>query len=325
MRMAWLVVALFSATAMGQAKTLPSVACRLDGGSGCGPGGAGSGTVTSVGSGTIGPLFSVSWATPTTTPAFSLDLVAQAANCVVAGPSSGGNAVPTCRSLVAGDIPSLSSVYQPLDSDLTAVAALSSNGLIARTGSGTAAVRTITGTTNETAITNGDGVSGNPTIGLASTIDLSSKTAVILKVGALSSIPATCTVGAVYVASDQTPGRNLYLCTSTNTWSLQGGQFPAVVSEASNATPSINCTVTDVYKLTAQAADITSVTITGTPAEEQLLRFSITGTASRAITWGSSFESSTSTLPTTTSGTARLDVLFVWNAATSKWRCLAVA
>lgn len=55
---------------------------------------------------------------------------------------------------------------QPLDSDLSALAALSSTGLIARTGSGTVAGRTITGTTNQVNVANGDGVSANPTLSL---------------------------------------------------------------------------------------------------------------------------------------------------------------
>lgn len=53
---------------------------------------------------------------------------------------------------------------QAFDSDLSAIAGLASNGVIARTGSGTASVRSLTGTTNFVDITNGDGVSGNPTI-----------------------------------------------------------------------------------------------------------------------------------------------------------------
>jgi hypothetical protein len=53
---------------------------------------------------------------------------------------------------------------QAFDADLTAVAGLASSGLIARTGAGTAAARTLTGTTNRIVITNGNGVSGNPTI-----------------------------------------------------------------------------------------------------------------------------------------------------------------
>lgn len=57
---------------------------------------------------------------------------------------------------------------QTEDADLTAVAGLSSNGLIARTGSGTASARTVTGTANQITVTNGDGVSGNPTLSIPS-------------------------------------------------------------------------------------------------------------------------------------------------------------
>lgn len=96
---------------------------------------------------------------------------------------------------------------------------------------------------------------------------------------------------------------------------------------ASSATPTINTDNVDFYSLTAQAEDITSFTtnLSGTPTEGQTLWIAITGTASRSITWGSGFESSTVSLPTTTSGTSRLDVGFVWNSATSKWRVVAVA
>lgn len=58
---------------------------------------------------------------------------------------------------------------QAYDADLDAVAALSANGLIARTGAGTAAARTLTGTANKIAVTNGDGVAGNPTITIPDT------------------------------------------------------------------------------------------------------------------------------------------------------------
>ena len=83
----------------------------------------------------------------------------------------------------------------------------------------------------------------------------------------------------------------------------------------------------DVFGLTAQTADITSFTtnLSGTPTDGQRLLIYIVGTAARAITWGASFEASTVSLPTTTVSTNRLDVGFIWNAATSKWRCVAVA
>jgi len=55
---------------------------------------------------------------------------------------------------------------QPVDPELTALAAISSNGIYARTGAGAVAARTITGTANMITVTNGDGAAGNPTITL---------------------------------------------------------------------------------------------------------------------------------------------------------------
>jgi hypothetical protein len=55
---------------------------------------------------------------------------------------------------------------QAFDAELAAISGLSSNGLIARTSSSTAAARTLTGTAGQITVTNGDGVSGNPTLSL---------------------------------------------------------------------------------------------------------------------------------------------------------------
>lgn len=55
---------------------------------------------------------------------------------------------------------------QAPDATLTALAAYNTNGLLTQTASDTFAGRTVTGTTNEIEVTNGNGVSGNPTIGL---------------------------------------------------------------------------------------------------------------------------------------------------------------
>jgi len=97
---------------------------------------------------------------------------------------------------------------------------------------------------------------------------------------------------------------------------------------SSSATPTINTDNIDIYLITAQLVNITSFTtnLSGTPTEGQTLWIAITGTAARAITWGSSFESSGNILlPTTTISTTRLDVAFIWNSVTSKWRCVGVA
>ena len=102
---------------------------------------------------------------------------------------------------------------------------------------------------------------------------------------------------------------------------------PRVTSETSSATPTINTDNTDIHRITALAVDITSMTtnLSGTPTHGQKLIIEITGTAARAITWGASFEASTATLPTTTVTTAMLSVGLIYNSATSKWRCVAVA
>jgi hypothetical protein len=52
---------------------------------------------------------------------------------------------------------------QAFDADLSALAANATNGVWSRTGAGTGSARTITGT-SPIGVTNGDGVSGNPTI-----------------------------------------------------------------------------------------------------------------------------------------------------------------
>ncbi|MEK7589302.1 MAG: hypothetical protein AAB479_01570 [Patescibacteria group bacterium] len=62
---------------------------------------------------------------------------------------------------------------QPLDATLTALAGTGgSNGLLTVTGSNSFAARTITGTTNKIDVSNGNGVSGNPTLTLADNLSL---------------------------------------------------------------------------------------------------------------------------------------------------------
>jgi len=61
-----------------------------------------------------------------------------------------------------------STAFQSADSTLTALAAFNTNGIICQTAADTFTGRTLTGTTNRVTITNGDGVSGNPTVDIHS-------------------------------------------------------------------------------------------------------------------------------------------------------------
>lgn len=126
-----------------------------------------SGSVTSVGL-AMPADFTVTNSPVTSSGTLTAAYMTQNANVVHAGPASGAAATPTWRALVAADIPSLSSVYQPLDADLTAIAGLSTTGLMVRTGSGTATTRAVTAGTG-ISVTNGDGVAGAPTVALANT------------------------------------------------------------------------------------------------------------------------------------------------------------
>lgn len=77
--------------------------------------------------------------------------------------------VPNQNGTIAltSDIAALSGVYQPLDSDLTAIAALVNTGFSARTASDTWALRSLAAPSAGFTIANPAGVSGNPTFALA--------------------------------------------------------------------------------------------------------------------------------------------------------------
>lgn len=80
------------------------------------------GTVTSVAL-TLPGIFSVTGSPITESGTLAASLATQTANRVWAGPTTGSAATPTFRALVAGDIPSLSAVYQPKNGNLDTLAA----------------------------------------------------------------------------------------------------------------------------------------------------------------------------------------------------------
>ena len=110
--------------------------------------------------------------------------------------------------------------------------------------------------------------------------------------------------------------------TLTNKW-IQ----PRVnATTANTATYSVSTDSYDMLIITGQSVAITSIATTGTPVNGQKFIVSITSTNTSITFSATNFESSgTVTLPTTVTSGVRLDVGFIWNVATSKWRCVASA
>ena len=182
-------------------------------------------------------------------------------------------------------------------------------GVLSATAGGlTIGTTTITSGTNTRVLYNNSGVLGEYTVtGSGTTIPLSTS----------PDFTTGITIGSVAVPT----------ISSTNTLSNKRW-VPRVGNTTSSATPTINTDNVDIYKLTAQTADITSFTtnLSGTPNDGDFLEIQITGTAARAITWGTSFVSSTVTLPTTTTTTATLTVVLQYYTTSSygngKWVCV---
>jgi hypothetical protein len=94
----------------------------------------------------------------------------------------------------------------------------------------TALPTSISGTTNEIAAS---AATGAVTLSIPSTLNLASKT---LRIPNSTTLPATCTVGDLYMDTDATSGQRLYLCQQANTWALQGDGGGAGASSAGSIT-----------------------------------------------------------------------------------------
>lgn len=117
--------------------------------------------------------------------------------------------------------------------------------------------------------------------------------------------------------------------TASSTTTFTNKRWTARVgSTTSSATPTINTDNVDIYKLTAQTVDVNtfSTNLSGSPADGDILELQVTGTAARALAWGSSFVSTTVTLPTTTVSTTTLTIILQYYTTSSygnnKWHCV---
>ena len=119
------------------------------------------------GTATIGALSGVVKATAGVLSAGQVNLTSEVTGVLpIANGGTGANNATTALANLNG---------QPLDADLTAVAGLSSNGIVVRTGAGAFSTRSLTQGANIT-ITNADGVAGSPTIALSTSLNFSGTT-----------------------------------------------------------------------------------------------------------------------------------------------------
>ena len=152
---------------------------------------------------------------------------------------------------------------QPLDADLTAIAGLSTPGILARTNSGTAAARTVVGTANQVIVTNGDGVSGNPTLSLPQSIAPTS-TPQFAKLGVGMAAPSDSIV-SVQHSSSGAGGKSAVIVTGSLTAPESTDLHPDAYRDSTVYTSTV---AADAY-----ASYDAKATVTGSQAYNHLVGF----------------------------------------------------
>lgn len=163
---------------------------------------------------------------------------------------------------------------QAFDNDLLALANNTINGIWARTGSGTGSARTFSGTANEITVTNGDGVAGNPTISVPTSLNYAGKT--FTNAGIMTTVDINggtvdgTVIGGSVAAAGTFTTTSATTATVSTSINLTGGQiaFPAT------QVPSANVNTLDDY----EEGSFTPTITFGTPGDLNVVYSVQTGT-----------------------------------------------
>lgn len=175
---------------------------------------------------------------------------------------------------------SIGTATEAWDADLDCIAAISTTGAITRTGVGTCAVRTITGTAAEVTVTNGDGVSGNPTLSLPTALTFTGKT---VTGGTFASVTMTAPIlgtPASGVATNLTGTASGLTAGNVTT----NANLTGPVTSVGNAT-TITANAVTLAKLATQAANTTLSNATNGTAVPTAFAMPSCSSASSALKW----------------------------------------
>jgi hypothetical protein len=114
------------------------------------------------------------------------------------------------------------------------------------------------------------------------------------------------------------------MATDWVTQHLTGVNERRTLGVVSSATPEVNSDIYGALNITALAAAITGVTVTGSPndLQELIVRITDNGVA-RAIAWGAQFVAMGVALPATTAPGLTMTNTFVYDASTDLWGLIA--
>lgn len=218
----------------------------------------------------------------------------------------------TLTAVVVDDSHTHATQYQPVDADLTALAALASTGMVARTAANTYVPRTIAVSGTGLTITNADGVSGDPTIAIA-TATLGTINTLVLRDGSGNFAAGTITAalaGNANTATKWATARTITLSTdATGSVTFDGSANATLAITVTNAAQATKLTTARTISLAGDASG--SVSFDGSSATNTITATVATATAlrtARTFTF-------TGDVATTNAGTTDVTASFDGSAA----------